>query len=163
MNIRLTQAADWTLLKQIRLAALLDSPTAFAVSYRQAASETDAQWRERASAVNGAEFWLATQANKPIGMVGAKLGQMNRYNLIGMWVEPAARGSGVAAQLVDAVKIRASEKGHQHVFLEVSAENARATNFYLSQGFTLIDEWEALDSHPHIMLQSMVWVCTAQD
>ena len=33
MDIRVTQKQDWLLLKQIRLAALQDTPTAFGVSY----------------------------------------------------------------------------------------------------------------------------------
>ena len=41
MHIRLTQASDWMLLKQVRLAALLEAPTAFGVSYQTAASDTE--------------------------------------------------------------------------------------------------------------------------
>ena len=48
MDIRLTQTEDWMLLKQVRLAALLDAPTAFGVSHQAAASYTDEQWQERA-------------------------------------------------------------------------------------------------------------------
>lgn len=156
MVIRLTQAKDWMLLKQVRLAALLDMPTAFAVSYQTAASYSDEQWQARASSA-GTEFWLAIIDDKPVGMIGAALSASNRYNLIGMWVEPPARGSGLAAQLVEAVKSRAFEKGHDRVFLDVSPSNARASNFYLKQGFSFMDEWEPLESHPHIMVQTMVW------
>ena len=38
MDIRPTQTKDWMLLKPVRLAALLDTPTAFGVSYQTAAS-----------------------------------------------------------------------------------------------------------------------------
>ncbi|MBK5541589.1 GNAT family N-acetyltransferase [Pseudomonas sp. TH05] len=152
MDIRSTEVKDWMLLKQVRLAALLDTPTAFGVSYQTAALYSD----ERASSA-GTEFWLAVKDNKPVSMIGAAVSGANRYNLIGMWVEPTARGSGVAAQLVEAVKSRAIEKGHDHVFLDVSPDNARASNFYLNQGFSFIDEWEPLESHPHIMVQTMLW------
>lgn len=156
MDIRSTEVKDWMLLKQVRLAALLDTPTAFGVSYQTAALYSDEQWKDRASSA-GTEFWLAVKDNKPVGMIGAAVSGANRYNLIGMWVEPTARGSGVAAQLVEAVKSRAIEKGHDHVFLDVSPDNARASNFYLNQGFSFIDEWEPLESHPHIMVQTMLW------
>jgi hypothetical protein len=36
MDIRSTETEDWRLLKQVRLAALLDTPTAFGVSYQTA-------------------------------------------------------------------------------------------------------------------------------
>jgi ribosomal protein S18 acetylase RimI-like enzyme len=158
MDIRLTEEKDWKLLKQIRLAALLDTPTAFGVSYQTAAHYTDEQWKERASSGNGTQFWLAIEDDKPVGMIGAAVSQANRYNLIGMWVEPAARGSSVANQLVDAVKSRAMSRGYDRVFLDVSPDNARAANFYLRQGFTFMEEWEPLESHPHIRVQTMFWV-----
>jgi GrpB-like predicted nucleotidyltransferase (UPF0157 family)/ribosomal protein S18 acetylase RimI-like enzyme len=157
MEIRLTKAQDWMFLKQVRLAALLDTPTAFGVSYQTAANYSDEQWKERASSAAGPEFWLAIKEDKPVGMIGGGVSQANRYNLIGMWVEPAERGSGMATQLVEAVKSRAIRKGHDRVFLDVSADNTRASNFYLKQGFSFIDEWEHLASHPHIMVQTMLW------
>lgn len=157
MDVRLTAESDWMHLKQIRLAALLDTPTAFGVSYQTAADDRDEQWKERASPATGTQFWLAFKADKPVGMIGAGVSQAGRYNLIGMWVEPAERGSGVASRLVEAVKSRALDKGHDRVFLDVSPDNARASNFYLKQGFVFMDEWEPLASHPHILVQTMFW------
>ncbi|KAA0980544.1 GNAT family N-acetyltransferase [Pseudomonas sp. ANT_H12B] len=144
-------------MKKIRLAALLDTPTAFGVSYQTVANYSDEQWKERASSATGPEFWLAIKEDKPVGMIGGGVSQANRYNLIGMWVEPEARGSGVATRLVEAVKARATARGHDRVFLDVSPDNARASNFYLNQGFSFIDEWEPLASHPHITVQTMLW------
>jgi ribosomal protein S18 acetylase RimI-like enzyme len=160
MEVRLTEAKDWMLLKQIRLAALSDTPTAFGVSYETASKYTDEQWRERASGMTGPEFWLAFVDGKPVGMIGAGVSQTRRYNLIGMWVEPHVRGSGIASSLVEAVKSRALEKGHDRVFLDVSPENGRASNFYLRHGFAFIDEFEPLASHPHITVQTMIWTAS---
>ena len=161
MEIRLMEAKDWMLLKQVRLAALSNTPTAFGVRYETAVNYTDEQWQERASATAGPEFWLALIDDKPVGMIGGAISRTNRYNLIGMWVEPQARGSGIAASLVEAVKSRAAQKGHDRIFLDVSPDNGTAANFYLKQGFVFIDEWEPLASHPHITVQTMVW--TAND
>ena len=155
MDIRLTQTQDWMLLKHVRLAALLDSPTAFGVSHETAANYTDAQWQERASSGIGTKFWLAIKDGKPVGMIGAGVSQTHRYNLIGMWIEADFRGSGVAAQLVGAVKRQALQEGHEFVYLDVSPDNARASSFYLKQGFVYMDEWEPLASHPHIKVQTM--------
>lgn len=104
---------------------------------------------------------MALIDDKPVGMIGGAISRTNRYNLIGMWVEPQARGSGIAASLVEAVKSRAAQKGHDRIFLDVSPDNGTAANFYLKQGFVFIDEWEPLASHPHITVQTMVW--TAND
>ena len=156
MDIRLTQTTDWMHLKRVRLAALLDTPTAFGVSHSTAANYSDEQWKERASSTR-TEFWLAFKDHTPVGMIGAAVSGTHRYNLIGMWIEPSARGSGLASGLVEAVKRRAIEKGHDRVFLDVSPDNTRAAHFYLKQGFSFIDEWEPLESHPHILIQTMFW------
>jgi ribosomal protein S18 acetylase RimI-like enzyme len=157
MEVRMTGAADWLLLKQVRLAALSNAPTAFGVSFDTAAGYTDEQWQQRSSAMDGPEFWLAFMDGAPVGMIGAGVSQRHRYNLIGMWVEPDVRGSGIASKLVEAVKTRAIQKGHDRVFLDVSPGNERAANFYLKHGFVFIDEFEPLASHPHIVVQTMVW------
>lgn len=39
------------------------------------------------------EFWLAFEEGRPGAMVGTAVSESERFNLIGMWVEPAARGS----------------------------------------------------------------------
>jgi RimJ/RimL family protein N-acetyltransferase len=157
MEVRMTEATDWILLKQVRLSALSNAPPAFGMSYETAAKYTDEQWQERASAKAGPEFWLAFMDGEPIGMIGGGISQTHRYNLIGMWVEPRVRGSGIASSLVEVVKSRALQKGHGRVFLDVSSENERAANFYLKHGFVFIDEYEALASHPDITVQTMVW------
>ncbi|WP_300733220.1 GNAT family N-acetyltransferase [Pseudomonas sp.] len=157
MDIRLTQKRDWKLLKQARLAALLDTPTAFGVSYGSALDNTDEQWQERADSSTGTQFWLALEGGNPLGMVGAVINNVGRCNLIGMWVHPALRGSGVADQLVMGVKAFALRDGHSQVYLDVSPDNIGASRFYLKQGFVFIDEWEPLASYPHINVQTMVW------
>lgn len=158
MLIRPTIEADWEALKTIRLAALLDAPTAFGVSHQAAAAYTEAQWRQRA-ATGGTAFWLAFEddGDAPVGMIGGAVDGQGQYNLIGMWVAGPYRGSGAARQLVDAVKAHAVEQGHARIVLDVAPENARAARFYLNQGFTFLDEWEPLESHPEIRVQKMAW------
>ncbi len=158
MDIRTTRKDDWTLLKRIRLAALRDTPTAFGVSYQAAAADSDAQWQVRAAGER-TQFWLALDDGRPVGLVGAGFRDVSRYELIAMWVEPAARGKGVADELVAAVKARAVALGLEALFLEVAPENTRAVQFYQRHGFVFLDEWEPIDSHPHILAQSMRWRC----
>jgi len=157
MHIRPTTEDDWALLKAVRLAALLDAPAAFGVSHGTAAAYTEAQWRERA-APGGTAFWLAfDEGGAPAGMVGGAVDRQGHYNLIGMWMRHDQRGTGMARRLVDAVKAHAVEGGHRRVVLDVAPDNARAARFYLNQGFVFLDEWEALESHPHIQVQKMAW------
>jgi ribosomal protein S18 acetylase RimI-like enzyme len=169
MIIRPTIEDDWAALKAVRLAALLDAPTAFGVSYQTAAAQGEAQWRERAAVARGgkpkSEFWLAfadAAQREATGMIGGVADAHGHYNLIGMWVAAAQRGSGAARGLVDAVKARAVTLGHRRIVLDVAPDNARAARFYLNQGFVFIDEWEPLASHPQILVQKMEWLAPTQ-
>jgi ribosomal protein S18 acetylase RimI-like enzyme len=157
-----TSAQDWLALKTVRLQALLDAPTAFGVSYHNAITYTNERWKELASSESQPHFWLALDQDEPVGMIGAGVDQTGRFNLIGMWLKPEFRGSGVGEYLVNAVKARSIDLGYRRVILSVSPSNTRAARFYRKQGFVFIDEFEALSSHPHIQVQAMEWVLTPE-
>ncbi len=156
--VRPPSEEDWEALKAVRLASLLDAPTAFGVTHAAVAGFTEAQWRERAAGKGQARFELAFSDGAPVGLIGGVIDARQRYSLIAMWVHPDFRGQDLARRLVDAIKARAVAAGHGRVVLTVAPGNARAVQFYKKQGFAFIDEWEALDSHPHIQLQAMQWV-----
>lgn len=84
IKIRATEEQDWIILKETRLAALLDTPTAFGVSYQIAITNSDEQWKQRASFETHPKFWLAFNDDKAMGMIGAGVDQTDRYNLIAM-------------------------------------------------------------------------------
>lgn len=157
MKIRATEERDWMILKETRLAALLDTPTAFGVSYQTAITNSDEQWKQRASSEAHPKFWLAFKDDKAIGMIGAGVDQTDRYNLIAMWVEPESRELGVAERLVNTVKSEAIDRGFKQVFLDVSPDNLKASRFYRKHGFGFISEEKPLSSHPNIKVQTMRW------
>jgi ribosomal protein S18 acetylase RimI-like enzyme len=158
MIIRPANIEDWYTLKKVRLASLLDSPTAFGQTHESAAAYTDTQWRERASGLGITEYILALVEDRCVGLIGDYVSPSNVFNLIAMWVEPEYRGRPVAAGLVDAIKRRAVERGHARVVLDVSPENARAAAFYRKQGFTFLPDTEPLANHPEITVQKMEWL-----
>lgn len=157
IKIRATEQRDWMILKEIRLAALLDTPTAFGVSYQNAIINSDEQWKQRASSKTQPKFWLAFKDDKGIGMIGAGLDEANRYNLIAMWVEPESRQLGVAEHLVNTVKSEAINRGFKQIFLDVSPDNLKASRFYKKHGFTFNGDEKPLSSHPNIQVQTMKW------
>lgn len=157
MIIRLTTPDDWHTLKAIRLAALRDAPTAFGVTYASAAQYTDGQWQARAAGSDKAEYLLAFDGEQAVGIVAGVINGENEYNLIAMWVHPAHRGSGIAGQLIAAIKARALARGHRRIVLDVAPENVSAATLYQRQGFVYLPEWEPLESHPHISVQKMAW------
>jgi ribosomal protein S18 acetylase RimI-like enzyme len=157
MIIRTTTEEDWEVLKEVRLASLLDAPTAFGLTHASAAAYSDSQWRDRASGRSQAEYLLAFMDGVGIGLAGGFVSPILEFNLIAMWVRPAYRGTGAAARLVGSIKARAVSQGHTRVVLDVSPNNGRAASFYRKQGFSFLPEWETLDSHPDITVQKMEW------
>lgn len=58
-----------------------------------------------------------------------------RWRLATLGARPSARGSGVAAQLLDDMLVRARSAGQEAVELEVFAQNPRALRLYQGRGF----------------------------
>lgn len=158
IRIRATSPHEWRALKAIRLAALLDAPTAFGVSHASAAAQADEEWLQRASSSAQRTFFLAWDGQQAVGIAAQVVNSQGECQLIAMWVDPAYRGMDVAAQLVDAVKQCAMAHGHHRLMLDVAPDNARAAAFYRKQGFVFLPEWEPLASHPHIQVQKMEWL-----
>jgi len=153
--VRSTVEDDWAALKAVRLAALLDAPTAFGVSHADAAAESDEAWRTRAAGRGRAHFILAFQEKIAVGIVACIPENAADCGLIAMWVHPALRGGATAGALVDAAKSRAASLGHARIVLDVAPDNGRAVAFYQRHGFVFLPEWEALASHPQIRVQKM--------
>jgi hypothetical protein len=105
--IRSTKEEDWEALKKIRLASLLDTPTAFGVSHATAMTYTDSQWRDRAAGRGQALFIMAFMNDFAVGIAGHVLSPPSDCNLIAMWVAPEMRGTSTASGLVEAIKAHA--------------------------------------------------------
>jgi GNAT superfamily N-acetyltransferase len=73
-----------------------------------------------------------------------------------MWVDPAVRGFGVAAELVHAVSAWAADQGADRVHLWVTVTNGRAKRFYEKLDFVLTGEQQPLPSDPGVQEFGMV-------
>ena len=90
----------WSTYRDVRLAALIDSPRAFWTTYAEAAGRSEDEWRHVPGRITA---WLALDGERPAGTVGLWHGEEQPEDevfLIGMWVPTFARGSGVAERLV---------------------------------------------------------------
>jgi len=131
-EIRRVQPADWAALRDIRLAALADTPLAFA-SRLDAEQEYDEQrWRDW---IGRTAFFLAWRDDRPAGVVGGFRQDGGGWHVISMWVSPPARGSGLAGRLIDAVAAHARADGAPSLTLWVTDGNERARAFYRRAGF----------------------------
>lgn len=133
--VRVTEE-NWTTYRDVRLAALIDSPRAFWSTYESAAQRTEEWWREFVA--GGPTTWLALDGPRPLGTVGlwhAPEQPEDVVALIGMWVPTVARGTGVAELLVRSAVRYAAAEGYGRVVLDVADENGRAAAFYERLGF----------------------------
>ena len=127
---------DWERVRAIRHRALADSPDAFGTTLREDEARPAASWQQRLTDPEAATF-LAVVDGHDVGMVvGAPYRTPGgSAGLFGMWVEPAHRGTGIAAALVKAHLAWAREHGYRQVLLDVADTNAAAVRFYARMGF----------------------------
>jgi ribosomal protein S18 acetylase RimI-like enzyme len=140
--VRRADPDDWALVRDLRLAALADTPDAFASTLAREEGRTEAEWRSRVALI---PWFLAWQAGRPAGLVAifpvtqdspeGPVHPVAEWHLVSMWVPPGVRGGGVADLLVRAVLAHVRAAGAERVTLWVAAGNARAAAFYRRMGF----------------------------
>ncbi|WP_101523977.1 GNAT family N-acetyltransferase [Nocardioides houyundeii] len=112
----------WKRLRDVRLAALAESPEMFGSSLAREQGFDEAEWRRRAA--RPATF-LACRDGLDVGIAGA-YELDGDWRLAGMWIAPSVRGTGVVEALVDACESVVREAGATTVALGVMADNSRA-------------------------------------
>jgi ribosomal protein S18 acetylase RimI-like enzyme len=130
---RLTES-DWRVFAGVRLRALTDSLGEDDPQFRQEVGFTAAQWRRRLR--DHAQF-AALIDDRPVGLIGAQLENARTVYLYSLWLDPAARGCGLARPLVAAAVDWARDRRAHTVTLRVAADNTVARGVYESLGFTL--------------------------
>ena len=145
--------SDAPVLKEIRLAALLDSPFAFGSTHEAEVQRTDQDWQlraERSSAGSDSVTFLAWRDRTPIGITGGYRPEHSpeAVELVSMWAAPSTRRSGVGRLLVQAVIDWAIDTGSSSVGLWVTRGNEPAQRLYQSIGFRVTGEHQPLPSDP---------------
>ena len=134
--VRRLRPDEWRELRNLRLRALADAPDAFGATLADAEIAPDAAWEQQAKA-DDRPMIVAEVAGRLVGMVSG--GRVPTGDLVAslgsMWVEPAARGNGVAAAMVAAVVEWAREAGYPALALGVTTSNAGAIALYERLGF----------------------------
>lgn len=153
---------NWTVYRELRLAALKGAPRAYWTTYAQAASRGDDEWRQLVSqSPDRSRTWLALRDEQAVGTVGAfRLPDhpADECVLVGMWVDPLARGLGVGERLVRTVLEAAVEQGMRRVVLEVAHENGPAVALYERSGFVPTGRSGAMPHDPSITEFEMEYV-----
>jgi RimJ/RimL family protein N-acetyltransferase len=125
--------SDWRTFAVIRLQALTESLGESDPQYRKEITFTAAQWRRRLR--DHAQF-AALIGDRPVGLIGAQQENSDSVYLYSLWLDPVARGRGLARPLVAAAVDWARDQRVRTVTLRVAADNVAARGVYESLGFT---------------------------
>jgi len=152
MTVVVTRALtdEWRDVKAVRLLALTLDPSAFGSTVEREQGFDDDVWRTRISA--GRTF-LARSAGRVVGIVAYTADDARRpteRQLQSMWVAPEARGAGVGALLVQAVRDSAAAEGAIALTLFVTEGNGAARRLYELLGFRPTGERRPLASDPGV-------------
>jgi len=147
VSVRTVAGGDWELMRDVRLAALLEAPEAFSSTYAREAAFTEEQWRGRIGERSVTFFAEVAGMPEPAGL-GGVYADDGAADLVSMWVRPAARGLGVGEALVSAAAGWARDHGHGALYLWVTDSNEAARRLYERCGFTATGERQPLPSNP---------------
>ena len=154
VEIHQATPADLADVRTIRLRALQDAPYAFASTYEREAAFEESDWESRLT--SGSSTFLARVGGKTVGICTGLPPRRGMAELVAMWVDPVARGTGVAAELVHAVLAWATDEGADRVHLWVAQTNERARRCYEKLDFVLTGEQQPLPSEPNVLELGMV-------
>jgi GNAT superfamily N-acetyltransferase len=147
ISIQRAGPEDWAVLRDLRLRALSDSPSAFASTYERERLLTDNEWRERLIR-QGRVSLIAFLGDQPVGIAGGFVDDAGYAEVVSMWVVPDARGRGVGDALVAEVLRWAREQNVPEARLWVTRGNDVAERLYLRHGFERNGDLRLLPSNP---------------
>ena len=159
--VRETVMDDWQALRDIRLEALRDAPSAFGSTYEREVAFGEPDWLRRIARGGNFLAYLPesglpeagipeASASEPVGLIGGYPETADVVELVSMYVRPNARGRGVGEALVATVFGWAQDRGAKTVHLWVTESNAHARALYERCGFGLTGERQPLPSDPSL-------------
>lgn len=131
---RLTPA-DAALFREIRLAALRDNPEAFGSTFEAENAQPLTWFSDRLGRSN---LFGAFHGSELVGIAGLVIGEgkkeAHKGLLVGMYVRPGSRKSGVGRRLVETI-IEFARERVELIQLAVVSDNQRARRLYAGLGF----------------------------
>jgi GNAT superfamily N-acetyltransferase len=144
---------DWPALREVRLAALAEAPTAFGSTLRREQDFDEDRWRAWA---RSAAMFVAVAGGSSVGMAAGVAGRsVAERKLVAMWVSPGWRGGDVAVRLMGSVIDWAGVEGAERVTLWVAQGNEPARRLYERRGFRFTGGRKPLPSNPVLCIDEM--------
>jgi ribosomal protein S18 acetylase RimI-like enzyme len=147
-------------LKQVRLIALQDTPSAFGSTYARESQRSDEDWLQRATGWNSdrSVFYIAMDQGAPCGMIGSTFDEHapRRAWVVSMWVAPTHRRSGLGTRLIDEVQRWAQSLAVCELLLHVTSNNLRAQGLYEKCGFIRTGITRPYENDPALFEYEMI-------
>jgi ribosomal protein S18 acetylase RimI-like enzyme len=144
-EIRTLTTAEWEVLRSVRFASLRDAPEAFTSTVAREEHHPPEVWQLRTGTSA-----IAFVDARPVGIAGwHRPDDLDHTELVGMWVDPAFRGTDVAIRLV--AHVVAATAGEPLV-LHVLPTNERAQALYRRAGF-VPEETDVIEGRPLLRMR----------
>lgn len=142
-EVRRVRTDEWREQRRLRLEALKDSPMAFVTQYDEAAAQPDEHWQSRArdgATSDTVATFVAAADGRFVGMatclIEDEVTDHVAAHVVGVYVTPQWRGTGVAEELMTAAIDWADQEAYaDRIRLFVMETNDRAAAFYRRIGF----------------------------
>jgi GNAT superfamily N-acetyltransferase len=157
ITIRPFAADEWRTWRELRIAALADSPDAFGTTLAQAQARTDETWASLLAQACSSPADLPLVAfvdGEPCGLMWAN-DEGGTVWLYQVWVAPHRRGCGVAQGLLRRAIDWARERGAAELRLDVTASMAPAYGLYKGMGFVEDGAPVPMENRSGLMEQAM--------
>jgi ribosomal protein S18 acetylase RimI-like enzyme len=151
--VRVASAEEWQVLRDIRLAALSDTPSAFGSTHAEEAEFAAERWRERAArGSNFLAYLPEVSTAEPVGLAAGYVESPGTAELVSMWVDRRARGRGIGEALIARVAEWARDQPGDLTVLHlwVTESNKPARRLYERCGFAPTGERQPLPSDPSL-------------
>jgi ribosomal protein S18 acetylase RimI-like enzyme len=140
--VRRIQPTDLEIVRAVRLRALETDPGSFGSTYEREAAFTDDVWKDRIArggAGDDATTLLALRGDEGLGVVSAFRddSEPKVFDVVGMWVAPAVRRTGLGRRLLEAIEGWIAASGGTEVRLSVTNAATAAQRLYESAGYEL--------------------------
>jgi ribosomal protein S18 acetylase RimI-like enzyme len=148
LAIKVLTRAKWTALRDIRIAALRESPQAFLSTHERETSWTRDQWLAEFDRGDWSVGFIADRAVSLLGATRTPDTPSHECYLEYMWVAPGHRRSGFAYDMLAFTLDRLRSAGVRTALLYVLDGNEPAVRLYKRAGFTGTSEPEPLADFP---------------
>jgi predicted GNAT family acetyltransferase len=119
---------------------LADTPVAYVETVADAEASPPERWSsravERSTGDDSTVLVAETAAGAFVGTAGGFTDRPDHTIVVGVYVTPAYRGTGLIDRLIEAVADWSLAAGRRQLLLEVAQENPRALAAYRRLGFT---------------------------